>query len=249
MKKIKKLILLSFVTLGFISCDEDLVVFDAQNGQTAISFGGSTSQTLSIPEDGLVVTVPVNSTTVSTADRTFSVVIDESSTGNSSEYTVGSATIPANQFVGSMNVNFDFDAMVDGEQNTLILNLVAPEGGSSYKDVISFTYFREIVCNDVEVSITFDQWADETSWQITTSPGGAVVASGGPYGGAPGGSTFSETVFLEDGCYVFTIFDAFADGICCAYGEGSYSVTCSILVHASGAEFGASESTEFCVNQ
>lgn len=246
---LRKILTVVTITLFLFSCEEDLIIFDAQNGQTAISFGGSISQTLSIPEEGLTVTVPINSTTVSSSDRTLSIVIDETTTGNSSEYVVGTAVIPANQFVGSLDVSFNFDAMVDGVQNTLVLNLVAPEGGTSFRDVLSFTYFREIVCNDVEVAITFDQWADETSWQITTSPGGVVVASGGPFGGSPAGSVFTQTVFLEDGCYTFTIFDAFGDGICCTYGEGSYAVTCSILVHASGGEFATTaESTDFCVN-
>lgn len=243
-KTIFKLLTIVLALTVFVGCEEDLKIFDAQNGQTAISFGGPTARTLSIPIEGLSVDIPVNSTTVSDVDRTFSVVVDANSTGNSSQYTIGSALIPANEFVGVMTVDFNYDAMVDGEQYDLILNLQAPEGGASYKDVLTFSYFREIVCNDVEVSIVFDDWAEETSWQITNTSGD-VVASGGPY---PGQSTFSQTVFLEDGCYTFTIFDAFGDGICCTYGEGSYAVTCSILVHASGGEFGGSESTDFCVN-
>lgn len=244
-KLLSKLFVVCSLALLVFSCEEDLIVFDAENGQTAISIAGSLSRSVSVPEAGLTINVPINSTTVSDVDRTFTVNVDSETTGSSSHYNIGSAVIPANQYVGTMTVDFNFDTMIDGEQNQLILNLVAPEDGTSYRDRITFTYFREIVCNDVEVSIIFDEWADETSWQIT-STNGDVVASGGPY---PGQSTFSQTVFLEDGCYTFTIFDAFGDGICCTYGEGSYAVTCSILVHASGGEFGASESTEFCVNQ
>ena len=46
--------------------------------------------------------------------------------------------------------------------------------------------------------------------------------------------------------YQFTIFDVYSDGICCAYGEGSYSVTLNGEVVASGGDFGASETSTFC---
>ena len=45
----------------------------------------------------------------------------------------------------------------------------------------------------------------------------------------------------------YNIFDTYGDGICCAYGNGSYSVTdASGNVLASGGSFGASETTNFC---
>ena len=46
--------------------------------------------------------------------------------------------------------------------------------------------------------------------------------------------------------YNFSIFDSFGDGICCAYGEGSYSVTLDGEIVASGGDFGSSETTGFC---
>ena len=47
--------------------------------------------------------------------------------------------------------------------------------------------------------------------------------------------------------YNFTITDSFGDGICCAYGEGSYSVAAGGVVVASGGDFADSETTLFCV--
>ena len=46
--------------------------------------------------------------------------------------------------------------------------------------------------------------------------------------------------------YEFSIFDTFGDGICCAYGEGSYSVTLDGEVVASGGDFANSEVSSFC---
>ena len=103
-------------------------------------------------------------------------------------------------------------------------------------------------CNgtDVTVSITFDNYPEETSWTITNA-GGSVVASGGTYGSQPDGSTVQITNCLADGCYDFNIFDSYGDGICCSYGNGSYTVTENGNVVASGGAFTSSESTNFCL--
>ena len=103
----------------------------------------------------------------------------------------------------------------------------------------------EPTCTDVTISITLDNYPEETSWTITDGSG--TVASGGTYGSQPDGSTVNVTVCLEDGCYDFTINDAYGDGICCAYGNGSYSVTTGGSTVASGGSFGASETTNFCI--
>jgi len=103
-------------------------------------------------------------------------------------------------------------------------------------------------CNGTEVtlSITLDNYPEETSWQIAID-GGGVVASGGTYGSFPDGSTISEDICLADDCYTFTIFDTYGDGICCTYGNGSYTLSNGGTVLASGGNFGASEATDFCI--
>lgn len=99
--------------------------------------------------------------------------------------------------------------------------------------------------NDVNVSITFDNYPEETSWTITNA-GGTVVASGGTYGSEPDGSTISIDLCLVDGCYDFNISDSYGDGICCSYGNGSYAVTSGANSLASGGSFTSSETTNFC---
>ncbi|MBR9920317.1 MAG: T9SS type A sorting domain-containing protein [Bacteroidetes bacterium] len=102
-------------------------------------------------------------------------------------------------------------------------------------------------CNgqDVTLTIVLDNYPSETTWTITS--GGLTYASGGPYSGA--GSTVVEVNCLNDGCYDFTIFDSFGDGICCAYGNGSYLLEdASGNTLASGGAFGSSETTNFCLS-
>jgi hypothetical protein len=102
-------------------------------------------------------------------------------------------------------------------------------------------------CTDVTVSINLDNYPQETSWQITNSSG-TVVASGGTYGSLPDGSNVTEVNCLTDGCYTFTIFDSFGDGICCGYGTGDYTVSVAGAgIVASGGSFGSIEATPFCI--
>ena len=100
--------------------------------------------------------------------------------------------------------------------------------------------------NEVVVTINLDNYPEETSWQITDS-GGSVVASGGTYGNQADGSTVTIDLCLVDGCYDFTISDSYGDGICCGYGNGSYSVDNNGTNLASGGSFGSSETTNFCL--
>lgn len=100
--------------------------------------------------------------------------------------------------------------------------------------------------NALSLSINFDNYPQETTWQILDEDG-AQVAAGGPYGSQPDGSTISLEICLPDGCYTFEILDSANDGLCCQFGEGSYTLNGPDGTIASGADFGSSESTDFCV--
>ena len=102
----------------------------------------------------------------------------------------------------------------------------------------------------VTVDITTDQYASETSWKIK-NPSGTVVASGGgswtDLGAAGTTARPQATANLQPNtCYTFEILDSFGDGICCAYGNGVYTVkdaTGAIL--ATGGEFADIEVKSF----
>ena len=102
-------------------------------------------------------------------------------------------------------------------------------------------------CTDVTLTLVVDNYPEETSWTITDD-GGTTVASGGTYNSTPDGSTVIETSCLQDGCYTFTINDTYGDGICCAYGSGSYELSDGTTIYASGGSFTSSEATNFCIN-
>lgn len=103
----------------------------------------------------------------------------------------------------------------------------------------------QVVCYDgsVTLTLTTDNYASETSWILQDSNGG-TVASGSGYAN---NTTYTENFTLADGDYTFTINDSYGDGICCAYGSGSYSLDSGSDNIGSGGAFGSSESTTFCV--
>jgi Zn-dependent metalloprotease len=104
-------------------------------------------------------------------------------------------------------------------------------------------------CSNVALSITFDNYPEETAWSVKDASG-STVASGGTYGSQADGSTLNINVgCLDSGCYDFVITDAYGDGICCSYGNGSYTLTNSDTgaTLASGAQFTSSQTTNFCL--
>lgn len=100
----------------------------------------------------------------------------------------------------------------------------------------------------VSLSITFDNYPEETSWEIQNDSG-QIVTSGGPYGSQADGSTININTVLPTGCYSLIIKDSYGDGICCGYGSGSYTLTDTTTnqVLASGGSFNSSDTTSFCV--
>lgn len=244
----KKYILIIAVLFAFASCEEENIVFDNENGQTGVSFA-TTAYNVSVPTEGLGIEVPVNVTTVSTTDRTFDVSVDDTTIGDAANYALGSVTIPAGEYSGVLNVSLNFDPLIEGEVYTLVVNLEAPVDGVAYSEQVAIEYFKEIICNDIIVTVVTDTFGGETTWEITDADG-TVVASDGPFVNVTGGDTYTQDVFLEDGCYTFTIFDSYGDGQVDGTVTGNYTITCSILnVLDGGGAFGASEAKEFCINQ
>lgn len=96
---------------------------------------------------------------------------------------------------------------------------------------------------EVDVNLTTDNYGSETSWQIRNA-GGSVVGSGSGYAS---NRSYEENLCLADGTYTFTINDSYGDGICCNYGNGSYSVSVAGQSVVSGAQFSSSETKTFTV--
>lgn len=79
-----------------------------------------------------------------------------------------------------------------------------------------------------ELEITFDLYANETSWELIRESDGTILRSGGD--DAEYSHLTDLTTVVGSGClapnecFVLTIYDAFGDGLCCSFGEGDYNV-------------------------
>ena len=74
--------------------------------------------------------------------------------------------------------------------------------------VLSITQLCEQ--NDLNVLLSFGDWASECSWTITDASG-TIVAAGSGY--SDGDADASGKACLPDGAYTFTVADAYGDGI------------------------------------
>lgn len=139
---------------------------------------------------------------------------------------------------------------VSGGDHTFNASTSNPNGttdSNTGNDTASSAFYSG--SNALTLTIILDNYPEETSWDLQDGSGN-VLASGGTYGSQPDGSTVIETMCVADGCYDFTIYDSYGDGICCNYGIGSYELVedATSTVLASGGEFGSSETTNFCVS-
>ncbi|MBK9513264.1 MAG: trypsin-like peptidase domain-containing protein [Flavobacteriales bacterium] len=103
--------------------------------------------------------------------------------------------------------------------------------------------------NTVTLNLTLDRYGAETTWVIRN--GGTVLASGGPYTTVGANGAYPQApiaVCVPDGCHELVVFDSFGDGMCCAYGNGGYTLTdAQGTVLASGGSFTSSSTSGFCV--
>jgi hypothetical protein len=91
---------------------------------------------------------------------------------------------------------------------------------------------------EVEVVITIipDNYPAEITWDLKDI-NNTTIASGGSVGGT---YCVSDTT-----CMTFTIHDSYGDGICCGYGNGSYTVTMDGVQVATGGNYTYNDITSF----
>ncbi|WP_378187966.1 reprolysin-like metallopeptidase [Aquimarina sp. W85] len=149
-----------------------------------------------------------------------------------------------------------FEALVDLSSyanSSIQIRFVGISGTTWQSDIaidainLSTDIVNPPTCTNINLALTFDDYPEETSWQITNSAN-QTIASGGTYADQPDGSTISIVECLEDGTYTFTLSDSYGDGICCQYGNGSYELSTATSILASGGSFGSTESTTFTLN-
>lgn len=152
-------------------------------------------------------------------------------TGNVPFFSFATVTLPAIAFTPTAN-------------NTLTVNITNSNDGNMANNTVTKSWGNVSTTypsGNYTFNLTPDDYGSETTWEFLDGSG-AVIASGGPY---TNGNTTPITQTIAVGmndCIAFKIYDSFGDGICCAYGNGSYSVInpagATVL---SGGQFGSDE--------
>ena len=251
MKNIYKLLTFIVLIASFTSCEEDLIIYDNAG---FIQIDDASAVTI-VENSGDAVEILAILGSAQSSDTTVDFLV----TGDDSRYALSASSIviPAGETSGAVTLSAIDDDEINGDIDVVIglagsSGLPIGLGGEGLNSVSKTITIVDdnVPCNDVFVSVTTDRWGSENSWEIRDASG-ALVDSDGPFADLPAGATetYEKTVNLEDGCYVFTMFDSYGDGM----GTGTYVVTCGAIVHAQGggdlADGNQSESTDFCVNQ
>jgi len=110
-------------------------------------------------------------------------------------------------------------------------------------------------CYETTLTIQFDGFAQENSWQLSSSTSNITLYnSGGVYSQNFSNTTLSEIFCLPEDCYTFTFFDNLIDGngnngICCQYGNGSYKIynSSGIFLVDESPQDGSYWTSQFCI--
>jgi hypothetical protein len=236
MKLKKSIAYFASLTLAFsmLSCEEDI----SADSQTVNYVGLENYQTVEL-SDGQTVVVEgkILASEATGSDRIFNLVVDASTTHGSANFTVpATVTIPAGSKEGKYNVTIIGNSLVDG--NKIVVRLEPSNNlnqttfyGSYSNGVLSgvgsskstFNLYRPCASVRARLSIKFDNYPEETAWELYDSSdnlidsGGFNAAGTSITGYAALGfadrSTFSVVKCLAPGTYTFVIYDDFGDGM------------------------------------
>jgi len=138
----------------------------------------------------------------------------------------------------TVEVNGGSEPFIYSWSNGATTNSVSNLGGGDYfvtvtddNGCISLDTARvvdELLCTDIlyELSLTFDQFPEETGFQVINDDEN-IITSEGTFGNEPDGSTITRLFCLVEDCYTLKVTDTYGDGICGANSNplGTYSIT------------------------
>lgn len=101
-------------------------------------------------------------------------------------------------------------------------------------------------CGKIRLAIQFDNYPQETSWEIKEENGKTIIKSQ-KYQSSQKGTVLKIDTCLVPGCYTLNIYDTYNDGICCKYGQGNYKFYSDDKLIGEGATFGKSAVHNFCI--
>jgi len=191
---------------------------------------------------------------------------------NSGSQTLTAATITYG-FDGLQNLTFPWTGSLNQWQtatvtlpvvtlsagsHTFSATVSAPNAGvdeNGLNDITTSSFIAVVNGETVTLSMDLDCYGSETSWILADDVTGTSLFTGNGYAdGTPG--VITQNFCLNEGCYAFTLNDAYGDGMsgCSAAngGNGNYQITYNGVVLAelldADANFGTQNQQIFCVS-
>ncbi len=239
MKKIANIFLALILSVFLLNCEDtyepnlDYVTFESTSVEFGVAPDGPGSQDFRVFTTG-----------VSGSERTFGIAVVADET-DATGYTVPSTvTVPANSNVGTFTVTANGPDIDPDNGNKIVVEMTNSDG-SLFGDPITINLKQVCPNPELIIKITFDSYPEEIYWLIEDSSMNVVAeslspADWGAYAGLEDGIT--EKLCIPGGTYTFSIFDQFSDGICCTYGNGSYTLTHNgVVLHSSDGAYGGGE--------
>lgn len=272
----KSIAFFTALTLAFtmLSCEED----NSTDNQAVNYVGLENYKTVELTDgETVVIEGRILSSNSTSQDRTFNLVVDASTTHGAANYSVPSTvTIPAGSKEGIYEVTVVGNGLVDG--NKIVVRLEASDElnqntvYTTWSDIdnsftglanstSSFILYRPCASVRARLSIKFDNYPEETAWELYDSSFNLIDSGGfNPAGTAITGyaalgfadrSTFSVVKCMAPGTYTFVIYDDYGDGM---YTSSTVSGTYSMnnlnngaALFSGGGDFGAFSEHEFVI--
>ena len=247
------------ISVFMVGCEGDI---NDENYLSDSFVGFSADQNIDvIVGETIDVEVKIFASKSSDSDRTYTIYADDSSTADPTQYTVpNSITISAGSMEASMNVTVT-GGTFGSEGASILIGMQTEQGldmptssidGNAVEKKHIINAKDLCLDNLVSLEIIFDDYPEENGWQLYegANASGAVIAQGGLTGnsisGYGGETSFLANFCLASGDYTLVMYDVYSDGMCCAYGDGSYTLSKddgTVLV--SGGSFGANDIKNF----
>jgi hypothetical protein len=206
MRYIKSIVIFILSMVTFVSCSEDkenifnFVSYELSSSEIEVPVAGNTEKDFRI-----------FSSITQNADKTFNIVLLETSTANPLAYILpNKVIIPANSNEGIFTLSMEDLDIDDGK--TIEISLTSDDTNVYIGD--DLTINASLLCpfEEVILEIQFDDYASDTGIEIKNSSNQVVYSF--PAGAHQNGtSSLIEGICLTDGDYTFTITDDFGDGL------------------------------------
>lgn len=108
-------------------------------------------------------------------------------------------------------------------------------------------FYADLRPDQIRVNIVADNYPSEISWELTDSEGEIVDQAS-----ATNAVGYTLVEVEAGNCYTWSIADSYGDGICCAYGHGSWTIEWMssdgsvTLIHSGDGQYGDGESFVVC---